>query len=146
MGKTSLVLDMVDVQEHSSGWRWNKFLYENLCNISSTWRAWKCTTLLQGTSLTHRHKMCYFEILSLNQAEHNHLADAKSSELAGYTTGLSSMGYSENVDKTTACLYTWLLIWTNHLLLPDQPCGCHDHQWALSSITKGNYQLWTSIQ
>ena len=25
MGKTSLVLDMVDVQEHDSGWRWKKF-------------------------------------------------------------------------------------------------------------------------
>ena len=26
MGKTSLVLDMVDVQEYDSGLRWNKFL------------------------------------------------------------------------------------------------------------------------
>ena len=26
MGKTSLLLIMVDVQEHDSGWRWNKFL------------------------------------------------------------------------------------------------------------------------
>ena len=24
--KTSLVLDMVDVQEHDTAWRWNKFL------------------------------------------------------------------------------------------------------------------------
>ena len=27
MGKTSLVLDMVDVQEHDSGLRWNTFLF-----------------------------------------------------------------------------------------------------------------------
>ena len=27
MGKTSVVFDMVDVQEHDSGERWNKFLF-----------------------------------------------------------------------------------------------------------------------
>ena len=34
MGKTSLVLDMVDVQEHDSGWRWNKFLFLQFANAS----------------------------------------------------------------------------------------------------------------
>ena len=35
MGKTSLVLDMVDVQEHDSGWRWNKFLFCSLKRLKS---------------------------------------------------------------------------------------------------------------
>ena len=38
MGKTSLVLDMVDVQEHDCGYRWNKFLSRRTKTISTSFR------------------------------------------------------------------------------------------------------------
>ena len=57
MGKTSLVLDMVDVQEHDSGWRWNKFLLGG-CRVKSWPNAYVASKQLEkGKDIQQKYRV-----------------------------------------------------------------------------------------